>query len=394
MMEAMNAAVLQLSNSLPSEEDRPRVFQKESTKNEQEITGQDHAPFHTGLSALLSAVTIQLNDSHEKEMGSDVPNSSVATRIISSDAPSGEKPVAHENGGADTQKSTPTMAPEVAKKVPLPESLMNLLMDESNADILTFLPNGKFFAMRTQEFSTHLMKQHFALDTFESFLKELREAGFTRIEIDQPEIEVFHHRLFCKGDWKKCEVLIGELEKRNKESSQLNVTMQTMGSLNDHHVVDRTESFKRRLSPAHAGKTTSCQSNYQKSKVHNSSSGVESSETGVISSPPDPVRLLREASNEDYHNAARTIAAEKIIRNGQGHPSVGQHQQPVPLEQQAVADTTKTIVADAIESLLRDEDHTRKTFRNHEKALSQSSLPGVVPISKQLFASKRSSFDD
>jgi hypothetical protein len=61
---------------------------------------------------------------------------------------------------------------------------------------------------------------------------------------------------------------------------------------------------------------------------------------------------------------------------------------PVPLVQQAVENATRTIVTDAIESLLRDEHHTKEIFHRHERALSQSSIPGIVPISKQLFANE------
>jgi len=389
MMEAMNAAVLQVSKSIQSEEDESGDFQKESVI-EHRSKGND-VPVPTGLSALLSAVTLQLNDRNEEDSGVNVPKSSSTARVISSDADSVQNPVAHANDAA-TEKSTPTMVPEIAKQMPLPESLMTLLMDENNADILTFLPDGKFFAMRTEEFSARLMKQYTSVDTFESFLRELREAGFTHIETDQPGIEVFRHRLFHKGDWKGCELLIGELEERKQESSSPSAKVPTSESLNDH-CVNRADSFKRRLSPAHAQRVNGeSQSLSQKARVRNDSSDRVSSEAGDINGPPDPVRLLRKASGEGYRSAARTITAEKIILHGQGHPSTAQ--QPEQLEQQAVQGATRTIVTDAIESLLRDEDHTRETFHKHERALSQSSLPGLVPISKQLFASKQArSFD-
>merc|ERR1740130_790807 len=51
-----------------------------------------------------------------------------------------------------------------------------------------------------------------------------------------------------------------------------------------------------------------------------------------------------------------------------------------------VETATQNIVTDAIEALLFDESHTRDTFMRHEKELSVSSLPGVVPISMQLFS--------
>jgi hypothetical protein len=266
------------------------------------------------------------------------------------------------------------MVPEVAKKMPLPETLMTLLMDDNNAEISTFLPDGKFFAIRSEEFSSRFINC-FTVDTFESFLGELCSMGFTHIETDQPGIEVFRHRLFQKGDWKKCEQLVGEAEQRKKDKSLYKASNRGDESLDDY-CADRSDSFKRRLSPTHAQKANNIQSSSRKARVNNDSKS--SPEAGII--PPDPVWLLR--VSDDYRSAARTIASEKILLNGQGRASA---QQSAPLEQQAVADTTRTIVTDAIEILLRDEDHTRKTYRNHEIALSQASLPGLVTISKQLF---------
>jgi hypothetical protein len=56
------------------------------------------------------------------------------------------------------------------------------------------------------------------------------------------------------------------------------------------------------------------------------------------------------------------------------------------LVDQAVESATHAIVTDAIETLLRDEGHTKHTYLKHEHELSVSHIPGVVPISKQLFS--------
>lgn len=390
-MEAMNAAVLQMSNSLPPEEGTSSLSLKESAK--EPGNSERTAPVPTGLSALLSAVTLQLNDTNEQESRSNVSKSLNTVRVVSSDADSEQKVGNHND--TDTQKSTPTMAPEESKQMPLLESLMTLLLDDNNANILTFLPDGKFFAIRTREFTTHFAKQYFSVDTFESFQEELRGAGFVHVETDQLSgIEVFRHRLFNKGDWKGCELLVAELElQRGAESmSPAKIDSPTNKSLDDYCVNRSDTTFKRRLSPAHAQRVDGeSQSLSQKAKVQNGSTshGSEGVDNLNMPIPQDPVRLLREVSDDDHQGAARSIAVEKILCNGQGSPLMVQ--QSLPLEQQAVADTTRAIVTDAIESLLRDEDHTRETFRKHERTLSQSSLPGVVPISKQLFDSKQTS---
>lgn len=59
------------------------------------------------------------------------------------------------------------------------------------------------------------------------------------------------------------------------------------------------------------------------------------------------------------------------------------------LVDQAVQSATHTIVTDAIETLLHDEYHTKETYLKHSRELSRSSLPGVVPISKQLFEQQK-----
>ena len=70
------------------------------------------------------------------------------------------------------------------------------------------------------------------------------------------------------------------------------------------------------------------------------------------------------------------------------HPQRRESFKTFALEDGSVASSSAThdIVTDAIEALLFDEIHTRETYNKHEKELSLSSLPGVVPISKQLFA--------
>jgi hypothetical protein len=338
---------------------------------------------HAGLSALLNAVTIQLNHTYEEK---DTPKAPVdaTTTLLSLNTDPVQKSDSNKSRHHETPKTTPTMVPEVAKKLPLPESLMTLLMDDSNTEVITFLPDGKFFALRSEDFSSRLMKQYFAVDTFESFIGELGFMGFTHIETDQPGIEVFRHRLFQKGDWKKCEELVRQVEKRNKDKSLYKASNRGNESLRDHCADRSDNSFKRRLSPAHAQKVIHSQSTSRKARVQHHFKTLP--EAG-INGPSDPVRLLRETSSEDYRSAARMIASEKILLHGQVHCASAQ--QSAPLEQQAVTDTTRTIVTDAIESLLRDEEHTRKTFRKHEIALSQASLPGLVSISKQLFCSSQ-----
>lgn len=381
----MHAAVLQMSNSIPSEEDEAAPSLKESTNDSGNAGRRENVP--TGLSALLSAVTMQLNESYEEECSSNVPRSSNTFRVVSADCDSAKK---EATGGTDTQKSTPTIVPEIAKQMPFPESLMTLLMNEDNANVLTFLPDGKFFAIKCHDFTDRFLEQYFSADTFESFCKELEHAGFCHIKTDLPGIKVFRHKLFNKGDWRGCEQLVIELEQQGKKQSlSPNIGGPESTSLDDHCTSKQPDTtFKRRLSPAHAqrveGETESLSQKFKIQQQNGSTTSPESDE--ALTNPPDPVRLLRNVSDKDYADVARNIAFEKILCNGQKRPSTTTAQKAVSLEQQAVEGATRTIVTDAIESLLRDEDHTRETYQKHEQDLSKSSVPGLVPISKQLFA--------
>jgi hypothetical protein len=75
-------------------------------------------------------------------------------------------------------------------------------------------------------------------------------------------------------------------------------------------------------------------------------------------------------------NAAPSSAAAAMISSLSSPP---------PLVDEAVKKATQTIMTDAIETLLQDELHSIITYVKHERELSRSCLPGVVPLSKQLF---------
>jgi hypothetical protein len=83
---------------------------------------------------------------------------------------------------------------------------MTLAMDPGNIDVITFLPDGKFFVIRAKDFSEEIMIHYFAMTTFEDFLDLSHDWGFSRIlqDLDCTGIEVFRHPQFIKGEWEKC----------------------------------------------------------------------------------------------------------------------------------------------------------------------------------------------
>ena len=91
--------------------------------------------------------------------------------------------------------------------------------------------------------------------------------------------------------------------------------------------------------------------------------------------------------SDDFRSMALAITTEKLNLKCDSERK-GDEENSTPLIERALESTTHTIVTDAIESLLRDEGHTKETYLKHEKELSRSSLPGIVPLSKQLFSPK------
>ena len=82
MMEAMNAAVIQMSKSVPKEEIGQGEFEKESFKEQGTTMNHGDAPVPSGLSALLSAVTLQLNDSKNEKFTSNGTKSSSSSKSV------------------------------------------------------------------------------------------------------------------------------------------------------------------------------------------------------------------------------------------------------------------------------------------------------------------------
>jgi hypothetical protein len=315
---------------------------------------------HTGLSALLNAVTLHISKSDEEQQHNNEP-----------DRPYSK---ADDNDSGDCQlkkapcSTTPVMVPETheSQKNSFPGRLMTLLLDPDNGDIVTFLPDGKYFALRRDAFATKVMKSKLKFDEYRAFVVELSEWGFCPVETKRPGIEVYRHRLFRKGDWKRCEEMKqGDSGTESKELSPLVTTASRTSSISeDDYPMDRSnESVKRRLSPTSAAKTNN--SSIAKLRMHSSD---EESSASNDTRPREERRMRALSITTDKLNIREMDTTE------------------LPLVQQAVTGATHTIVTDAIEALLRDEDHTRRTFEKHADELSKSSLPGLVPISKQLFS--------
>lgn len=344
----------------------------------------------SGLSALIQAATSQLGFPVDEPISVDAHASSQVFSVSKSEDTS-------EDGGDGShtrQARTPTMVPEPdPSKQSFPELLMTLALDPVNIDTIAFLPDGKFFAIRSQSFARELMTEHFAVATFADFLDLLERWGFTRVKKDVEcfGIEVFRHPLFLKGDWIRCSQI-----KFGKSPTEVRISALPERARLEYSYSqpDDPEKYmalhsKRRLSPDCASQRESNASIlWQKKRVDNFEHSMHTNSSRRSSMASDASELHPHSSftgvnrTDDLRSIALAITAEKLEIRCSELESKGSQ----PLIDCAVQSATQNIVTDAIETLLRDESHTKETYRRHEHELSKSSLPGLVPISKQLFS--------
>ncbi|KAL3921208.1 MAG: hypothetical protein SGILL_002867 [Bacillariaceae sp.] len=401
----------------------------------------------TGFSALIQAATSQLGLLAETvDAGSDGSHLN-SIEIGYGSAASSEMATSPPLGPS----RTPMIVPENDHsngKLSFPEQLMTLLMDPNNADVVTFLPDGKYFAIRRKEFSETLLYNHFHLTNFEEFLELIRGWGFARVNCSEDPangnsndsvtsanaakaaIHVFRHPHFKRNHQVDMQQLRFGSKKHSHRAIDTARVMNAVpavakeGGKTSHSrtpsqasVIEKstsddfsTGSSKRRLSPSHVGRDTT--DTVMKEQRLGDGSHAEPNQGGGTppivpavsasldhSDPPQPRR-----SSIELRGAAQAIATSKLKLSSQEmdvetkeQSSLDNQRVPTGRKQErrnstaslvdgGVEAATHTIVTDAIETLLFDESHTRETFKKHEKELSTSSLPGVVPISKQLFA--------
>ena len=311
---------------------------------------------HSGLSALLSAVTLQLSESSE-----DGHNEECNMKKNASTSPVLGQPE-NEEDVSPMQRTNPTIVTEShsgASKLPtFPKKLMKLLMESQYNNMITWLPDGKYFALRSDKFDRMILNDRFDLDSMESFLSELATWGFALIATQRTGIEVFRHKLFRKGDWDRCK-LIGRHETYSIDD-------------NDSHT-EEVIMVKRRLSSGHRKGSEDSDESSRKIRLQ---------ESGSDHGDDNEFFRRRTTLSEEHRLIARSITTEKLQIQ---QVAVTKEEEAAPFEQQAIVGATHTIVTDAIEALLKDEEHTKRCFAIHAEELSKSTIPGLVPISKQLF---------
>ena len=397
---------------------------------------------YSGLSALIQAATSQLSDLAE-------------TSISDTNSPEGSPPLlsnpttptlegAHlyldgslskyENGtgiATVTPVATSFQGQRLGTSTELyfPEVLMLLLANPANEDIVTFLPDGKYFALREFDFAQNLLHKSFQLSSFEDFLAEARGWGFIRVngnisdsysrtsnanngdckesseqnaETSKDEIYVFRHPYFERNK----PIDLSKMRRQMKMKTRLDLGQK--GS-------EERNNTKRQLP---LSSDDEFEVNRQRVRTETNTSPVNGNPLLFSGIPSDEPVQLRRRSSLELRGVAQAITTSKLQLNssieyvnesdddnrGSSGPCganvtvyLGDETDRMRLKQERRSSTTslvdggvetatQNIVTDAIEALLFDEGHTRETYSRHEKELSISSLPGVVPISKQLFS--------
>jgi HSF-type DNA-binding len=441
------------SSSAPRRSSLPASFEHQSLSSSSAAGGaRNRSPMPSGLSFLIQAATqlteqatsskvrafVSGSGSHsaDEHHPPDPWSGTTTDDGASSDGGGGGNGsgsgsgggAASASGGATSRKPTMILPEPDPTKQSFPELLMTLALDPKNEDTIAFLPDGKFFAVRAKQFLEEIMIHYFTVTTFDEFLDLAYDWGFTRILTqDQPNdnhgIEVFRHPQFIKGEWAKCALMkFGETPTDARLSAlpdraRIEYTMSDESSSPGpggagpgagSAAVPGGPHSKRRLSPgfikrresegslgaAVPKKRHSLEGSSGTCPQHGRSASVgraDSDETGDIAS------YTNHSRSDDIRSVALALTTEKLnLRNDTGNNGAGGHDHggdssssSKRLVDQAVKSATYTIVTDAIETLLHDESHTKETYLKHEKELSTSCLPGVVPISKQLFEPRK-----
>ena len=358
-----------------------------SEAEEQSTPEPAKMPLPPGLSALIQAATSQLGQLAEQapEQRRDHQFHSLSSKFEDGASSDGG-----ERLGAPAR--TPPIIPEAdPRKQSFPELLMTLAADPNNVDVIAFLPDGKFFAIRALDFSEDIMGTYFAVTNFGEFLELSHDWGFSRILQDPScsDIQVFRHPQFIRGEWEKCaRIKFGE-SPTDLRVSALPGRARIEYTLSDDSTASSSNT-KRRLSPGflnRRGSESSVSSQRQRKDSVSSHISHTHNEGKTPESEAGDATSCGNSRSDDVRSIALAMTTENLNLKTDSERKEEEHERS-PLIERAVESATHTIVTDAIESLLRDECHTKETYLKHEKELSRSSLPGVVPISKQLFSPK------
>ena len=81
---------------------------------------------------------------------------------------------------------------------------MEILSNEANVDIISWLPHGKgFMIFQKKRFASEILPKYFKKSKFTSFTRKLNRWNFTRVTRG-PETGAYYHECFQKGNLRLC----------------------------------------------------------------------------------------------------------------------------------------------------------------------------------------------
>jgi hypothetical protein len=86
------------------------------------------------------------------------------------------------------------------RAIPFPLKLMRVLTNKQYEHTITWMPNGKSFAIvKPEAFVAEILPMHFKAAKYASFTRKLYRWGFTRVADEDEDSEEFYHKFFQKG---------------------------------------------------------------------------------------------------------------------------------------------------------------------------------------------------
>lgn len=225
------------------------------------------------------------------------------------------------------------------KSLPLPETLMALLIDPVYQDMLTFLPDDNTFAiLRPKVFASLLLPRFFSMSKLSSFVNKLEQWGFKKVN-DGPKIgfQRFRHPLFRKDQWELCRKIKLQSRPRAKKS--------------------------RKSSPP----PQSLKPNYYSNLIED----IISQDSKVEEEPEQSTedrQLALQAQLRALQQEESQLTAKKSQLSRERRLSLQTSQLSSTGD---VIEATKDIVGAAIDCLLVDEDHTRSLLARHSLSFQQ-----------------------
>lgn len=235
---------------------------------------------------------------------------------------------------------------DVTKKHSFAEHLMAVLDDESNSDILTWMPDGNAFTIiNPKKFTLVDMPKLFNIRNMSSFVRKLGRWGFHRVhEKETRNSDIFKHEFFQRGNFKLCAKIKCVGRKESPPSPKLVPT------------VKLPQSKPKLLPPV-----------------------VKS--LAVPVSPPTPPRSS--ASAQEQQNALNYLNRARAAQEQLQHRSMASPPSPPYLHQQhpsSLNNMTSEVLSAAMETLHRDQTPRLPPGLAHLAGLGGLGLPaGLSP---------------